>query len=119
MLYLGLAAIVFVPVFKTTTHLPPYVGMMLSLALVAIFAEIYSNREFTIGAATGDDHQSPVHKALSKIEMPSILFFLGILLAVAALESLGMLFHFAESLTASIPDLDVVVMLLGGRIGSH
>ena len=116
MLYLGLAAIVFVPVFKTTTHLPPYVGMMLSLALVAIFAEIYSNREFTIGAATGDDHQSPVHKALSKIEMPSILFFLGILLAVAALESLGMLFHFAESLTASIPDLDVVVMLLG--IGS-
>ena len=116
MLYLGLAAIVFVPVFKTTTHLPPYVGMMLSLALVAIFAEIYSNREFTIGAATGDEHQSPVHKALSKIEMPSILFFLGILLAVAALESLGMLFHFAESLTASIPDLDVVVMLLG--IGS-
>jgi Na+/H+ antiporter NhaD/arsenite permease-like protein len=116
MLYLGLAAIVFVPVFKTTTHLPPYVGMMLSLALVAIFAEIYSNREFTIGAATGDAHQSPVHKALSKIEMPSILFFLGILLAVAALESLGMLFHFAESLTASIPDLDVVVMLLG--IGS-
>ena len=113
MLYLGLAAIVFVPIFKTTTHLPPYVGMMLSLALVAIFAEIYSNREFTIGAATGDDHQSPVHKALSKIEMPSILFFLGILLAVAALESLGMLFHFAESLTASIPDLDVVVMLLG------
>jgi Na+/H+ antiporter NhaD/arsenite permease-like protein len=86
------------------------------LALVAIFAEIYSNREFTIGAATGDAHQSPVHKALSKIEMPSILFFLGILLAVAALESLGMLFHFAESLTASIPDLDVVVMLLG--IGS-
>lgn len=113
MLYLGLAAIVFVPVFKTTTHLPPYVGMMLSLALVAIFAEIYSNREFTIGAAIGDAHQSPVHKALSKIEMPSILFFLGILLAVAALESLGMLFHFAESLTASIPDLDVVVMLLG------
>jgi Na+/H+ antiporter NhaD/arsenite permease-like protein len=113
MLYLGLGAIVFVPVFKTTTHLPPYVGMMLSLALVAIFAEIYSNREFTIGAATGDAHQSPVHKALSKIEMPSILFFLGILLAVAALESLGMLFHFAESLTASIPDLDVVVMLLG------
>jgi Na+/H+ antiporter NhaD/arsenite permease-like protein len=113
MLYLGLGAIVFVPVFKTTTHLPPYVGMMLSLAFVAIFAEIYSNREFTIGAATGDAHQSPVHKALSKIEMPSILFFLGILLAVAALESLGMLFHFAESLTASIPDLDVVVMLLG------
>ena len=43
MLYLGLGAILFVPVFKTVTHLPPYVGMMLSLGIVATFAEIYSN----------------------------------------------------------------------------
>ena len=42
MLYLGLSAIVFVPVFKTVTHLPPYVGMMFSLAIVATFAEIFS-----------------------------------------------------------------------------
>ena len=55
---------------------------------------------------------SPVHKSLSKIELPSILFFLGILLAVAALESLGMLFEFAGSLNVAIPNSDIVVMLL-------
>jgi len=118
MLYLGLGSIVFVPFFKTITHLPPYVGMMLSLAVVATFAEIYSNAKFSISSATDEGHHeaahhSPVHKALSKIELPSILFFLGILLAVAALESLGMLFHYAESLNEAIPNTDIVVMLLG------
>lgn len=118
MLYLGLGAIVFVPFFKTVTHLPPYVGMMLSLAVVATFAEIYSNSKFSITnvEGEGDDttgHHSPVHHSLSKIELPSILFFLGILLAVAALESLGMLFHYAGSLNEAIPNTDIVVMLFG------
>ena len=88
MLYLGLSAIVFVPIFKTVTHLPPYVGMMLSLAVVASFAEIYSNARITLTSVSEDSeaaaHYSPVHKALSGIELPSILFFLGILMAVAA-----------------------------------
>ncbi len=128
MLYLGLGAIVFVPFFKTITHLPPYVGMMLSLAVVATFAEIYSNTKFSISAVNGEGHDtvghhSPVHASLSKIELPSILFFLGILLAVAALESLGMLFHFAETLDSTMPALgtearvgivsDLVVLILG------
>ncbi|MEH6680392.1 MAG: sodium:proton antiporter NhaD [Sediminicola sp.] len=117
MLYLGLGAIVFVPFFKTITHLPPYVGMMLSLAIVAAFAEIYSKTKFSLsdvdGASAQASHHSPVHHSLSKIELPSILFFLGILLAVAALESLGMLFHFAESLNTAIPNTDIVVLLLG------
>ena len=117
MLYLGLAAIIFVPFFKTITHLPPYVGMMLSLAVVATFAEIYSSSKISLsnldGANEVTGHHSPVHHSLSKIELPSILFFLGILLAVAALESLGMLFHFAEGLNAAIPNSDVVVLLLG------
>src|SRR5690606_32769430 len=109
MLYLGLGAIVFVPFFKTITHLPPYMGMMLSLAVVATFAEIYSNRKFNISNVDGVEeeapHYSPVHHSLSKIELPSILFFLGILLAVAALESLGYLFHFAETLDKTMPML--------------
>ncbi len=121
MLYLGLGAIVFVPFFKTITHLPPYVGMMLSLAIVATFAEIYSNAKFAISSAIDEEHHesahhSPVHSALTKIELPSILFFLGILLAVAALESLGILFNYAEQLNEAIPQTDIVVMLLG--IGS-
>ncbi|MGA0317703.1 MAG: sodium:proton antiporter NhaD [Flavobacteriaceae bacterium] len=119
-LYLGLSAIVFVPLFKTLTHLPPYVGMMLSLAVVATFAEIFSKAKINITSVDeeSDAHQtaSPVHKSLSKIELPSILFFLGILLAVAALESLGLLFNFAEGLNQAIPNTDIVVGLLG--IGS-
>lgn len=119
MLYLGLTAIIFVPIFKTVTHLPPYVGMMLSLAIVGIFAEIYSRSEFSISSVVeqeGDDNQgfhSPVHKSLSRIEMPSVLFFFGILMAVAALESLGLLFIGAEHLQELIPNTDVVIMLLG------
>ena len=117
MLYLGLSAIIFVPVFKTLTHLPPYVGMMLSLAIVATFAEIFSKAKINITSidTESDAHQtsSPVHSSLSKIELPSILFFLGILLAVAALESLGLLFNFAEGLNATIPNTDIVVSLLG------
>jgi Na+/H+ antiporter NhaD/arsenite permease-like protein len=119
MLYLGLGAIIFVPIFKTITHLPPYVGMMLSLAVVAVFAEIYSRSQFSITHAVeqdGDDahgFHSPVHQSLSKIELPSVLFFFGILMAVAALESLGMLFVGAEHLKTIIPNTDVVIMLLG------
>ena len=48
MLYLGLLSIVFVPIFKTITHLPPYVGMMLSLAVVTLVGEILSSRQFSI-----------------------------------------------------------------------
>ena len=131
MLYLGLGAILFVPVFKTVTHLPPYVGMMLSLAVVATFAEIYSRAKFSITDIDSEEsdaqaHHSPVHYSLSKIEMPSILFFLGILMAVAALESLGILFNFADNLKQGIPLIgseldgtvvsDLVIILLG--IGS-
>ena len=54
MLYLGLGAIVFVPFFKTFTHLPPYVGMMLSLGVVATFAEIFSNSKFSISSVEGE-----------------------------------------------------------------
>jgi len=127
MLYLGLGSIVFVPFFKTITHLPPYVGMMLSLAIVATFAEIYSNAKFSISSVNVESdeasHHSPVHSSLSKIELPSILFFLGILLAVAALESLGMLFEFAGVLDETMPLLgsetmgqtvsDLVIVILG------
>ena len=110
MLLLGLGSIVFVPIFKTVTHLPPYVGMMLSLAVVATIAELKSARAFTMSEAA--HHHSPVHTSLARIEMPSILFFLGILMAVAALESVGMIFELGETVRAAIPD-DVFVILLG------
>ena len=129
MLYIGLGSILFVPVFKTITHLPPYVGMMLSLSVVAIFAEIYSRTKIALTSINQESDESsdhgPVHRSLAGIEMPSILFFLGILLTVAALESLGTLFNFAENLNETIPLLgtepniegysvsDLVVVIFG------
>ena len=119
MLYLGLSLIVFVPIFKTLTHLPPYVGMMLSLSIVALVAEIISSRQFSITGVEGQlekqentHHNSPTFGALSKIEMPSILFFLGILMTVAALESLGLIFNFGKDVQETI-SIDLFVMLLG------
>lgn len=117
MLFIGLGSILFVPFFKTVTHLPPYVGMMLALAFVATVAEFYSNKKFNISKVDLDhdmeaDH-SPVHASLTKIELPSILFFLGILMAVGALESVGILFNFADWINEAIPNSDVVIVLLG------
>lgn len=111
MLYIGLLLIVAVPVFKTLTHLPPYIGMMLSLGIFTIFAEYFSSRNFSHGAI--ESHHSPVHKALGKIEMPSLLFFLGILMTVAALESLGMILDFGDSVVKSI-GINPFILILGG-----
>ncbi|MDX1410199.1 MAG: sodium:proton antiporter NhaD, partial [Saprospiraceae bacterium] len=110
MLFLGLGAIIFVPIFKTVTHLPPYVGMMLGLGVVWLVSEyIHPEEDFSEERR----HLYSAHNALSRIEMSSILFFLGILMAVASLESLGTLLHLAERLDSAIPNQDVVVMLLG------
>ena len=110
MLYLGLGAICFVPIFKTITHLPPYIGMMLGLGVVWMVSEyIHPEEDFTEEKAA----KYSAHNALSRIEMSSILFFLGILMAVAALESLGTLISAAEWMDNLVPNPDIVVMLLG------
>lgn len=121
MLFLGLGMIVSVPIFKTLTHLPPYVGMMLALGVVWLVSEyIHPEEDFS----TERRHLYSAHKALSRIEISSILFFLGILMAVAGLESLvygvaengdpvGTLRYLAEVLQSAIPSEDVVVLLLG------
>ncbi len=124
MLLLGLGAIIFVPIFKTITHLPPYIGMMLSLGIVWLVSEyIHPEEDFSEERR----HMYSAHKALARIEMSSILFFLGILMAVAALESLvfgsvmrdgqeiqvGTLRYIAEWLDTVIPNQDIVVILLG------
>ncbi|HMP31790.1 MAG TPA: sodium:proton antiporter NhaD, partial [Saprospiraceae bacterium] len=118
MLFLGLGMIIFVPIFKTLTHLPPYVGMMLSLGVVWLVSEyIHPEEDFD----KERKHLYSAHKALSRIEMTSILFFLGILMAVASLETMsignvGTLRYAAESLEKAIPSKDLVIFLLG--IGS-
>lgn len=121
MLFLGLGMIVSVPIFKTVTHLPPYIGMMFALGIVWLVSEyIHPEEDFS----KERKHLYSAHKALSRIEISSILFFLGILMAVAGLESLvygvsaegdpvGTLRYLAEVLQQAIPNQDVVVIMLG------
>lgn len=110
MLFLGLGAIMFVPVFKTITHLPPYVGMMFVMGIVWLVSEyLHPEEQFD----QERKHLYSARHALSRIEFSSILFFLGILMAVAALESLGLLFQLATELDNTVPNRDIVVMLLG------
>jgi Na+/H+ antiporter NhaD/arsenite permease-like protein len=110
----GLILIVLVPILKMTTHLPPYMGMMFSLALMAILAEILSKRHFSLTEISIENtpHASPTFKALKKIELPSILFFLGILMTIAAMESLGMIYSFGIQVQDKM-DVNVFVTLLG------
>ena len=115
MLYLGLGMIIFVPIFKTITHLPPYMGMMLSLGVVwAVSEYIHPEENFNEDIK----HKYSPHKALSRIEISSILFFLGILLAIAAFESavigdVSILRSGANALSAAIPNTNVIIILLG------
>lgn len=112
-LIIGLVCIIFVPIFKSVTGLPPYMGMLFALATMWFFSELLKPiRELKNEEAL----LFSTHKALSRIEMSSILFFLGILLAVASLESIGVLFNFANVLNETIPNQNLVAFLLG--IGS-
>tara|TARA_B100001989_G_scaffold73831_1_gene50477 strand:+ start:2878 stop:4218 length:1341 start_codon:yes stop_codon:yes gene_type:complete len=120
-LKIGLISIVFVPAFKIFTGLPPYVGMMLSLAVVATIAEFFNYKLISTESNSNAVHHSPVHHALTKIEMPSILFFLGILMAVGALEALGIVFGVGQWMVSTFENvdwvifggLDIVVFVLG------
>jgi Na+/H+ antiporter NhaD/arsenite permease-like protein len=116
MLIVGLGMIVFVPIFKTLTHLPPYVGMMLSLSICALVSEKLSNKKISFTHPEGEAHphdaKGPTMHALSKIEIPSVLFFLGILMTVAAMESLGMIYVFGQNVSNTISQ-PVFVTLMG------
>ncbi|WP_018619472.1 sodium:proton antiporter NhaD [Spirosoma luteum] len=108
MLAIGLGGMLFVPVFKAVTHLPPYMGMMMVLGLIWVASEIIHSDK--------DDAQRKkftASYALSRIDTPSILFFLGILLAVGSLEATGVLRELADSLNRAVGNLDSIVVLIG------
>ncbi len=124
MLFTGLGAIIMVPFFKVITHLPPYMGMMLALGIVWLVSELVHPEE---DFSHERKHLYSAHTALSRIEMASILFFLGILLAVAALETvvwgrielhgqltdLNTLQYLSYSLSQIFPSQEIVIILLG------
>lgn len=105
---MGLGVLLFVPFFKTVTHLPPFMGMLLGLGVMWIVTEIMHSGKDEIEKGT----RSVVH-ALRKIDTPSILFFLGILVAVASIQSLGMLTDLAAWLERTIGNITVIVIIIG------
>lgn len=105
-LLLGITSLLFVPFFKTITHLPPFMGMLLSLGVMWIATSIMENRKKR-------KKPHPVVVALHKIDGQSILFFLGILLAVGALQSFGLLSQLAAFLGATLKNDYVIGAALG------
>jgi Na+/H+ antiporter NhaD/arsenite permease-like protein len=105
---IGIGALLFVPVFKTITHLPPYMGMLFGLGVMWVLTELIHSKK--------DEEEKglfSVNHALRKIDTPSILFFLGILVAITALESVGTLHHLAEWLDHSVGNVTAIGVLIG------
>lgn len=108
MLFLGIGALVSVPIFKTYTHLPPYVGMLAGVGLLWVISELIHPE---LDEAVRKNYTAA--GALSRIDVPSVLFFLGILLAVGALESMQTLHHFATYLAETFGDNRIIITLIG------
>ncbi|MDE6581617.1 MAG: sodium:proton antiporter, partial [Duncaniella sp.] len=108
MFYLGVGGLIFVPIFKSITHLPPFVGMLFVLGALWVFTEIFYNHRMLEKA---EEHRIP--RVISRIDMPSILFFLGILMAVAVLQSTGVLRMMAVALDESIHNVYLIDSVLG------
>lgn len=107
-LIIGIMGLLFVPVFKSLTHLPPFMGMLLSLGIIWAFIELLhrnknEEKKFTFS----------VIAALRRLNIPTILFFLGILLAVSALESSGLLNKWALGLSSYFPNQNILIIIIG------
>jgi Na+/H+ antiporter NhaD/arsenite permease-like protein len=106
--YLGLGLLVMVPAFKTATHLPPFMGILFGLGILWLVGElIHRDKEYD------EKKRLTLVHALTRIDMSSIVFFIGILLAVAVLERAHVLEMLAKWLDANIGRQDVIVILLG------
>lgn len=105
----GVGGLIFVPVFKSITHLPPFMGILLSLGVLWIFSEIVYN----LFKRTISHSMRRIPFILTKIDMPTILFFLGILMAVAALECVGVLHSAAAFLDKEVHNVYLINTIIG------
>ena len=108
MLIIGISGLLFVPVFKTLTGLPPFMGIMLSLGVIWGITEIWVKR-FKIDSKMG----GRVSSALHTIDMPTFLFFLGILMAVSALSEVGVLNTLADEMNTRIHQPVLMTSIIG------
>lgn len=108
MLVLGVSGLLFVPVFKTLTHLPPYMGMLLSLGVIWVISEIMHRNK-------PEDVKSKlkITAVLRRVDTPTVLFFLGILSAVAALQSAGQLTLLSQFLDDKLGNVNLIALAIG------
>lgn len=108
-LIVGILGLFMVPLFKLLTHLPPFMGMLLSLGIIWVFVELlHRNKNEEVKSTLS------VIAALRKLNIPTLLFFLGILLAVSALQSSLILNHWATSLSEYIVNQNILILIIGG-----
>lgn len=106
--FTGVLVLFFVPVFKALTGLPPFMGILLGVGILWLVTEIIHKKK-------NDEHKSvlSVAGALQRIDTPSILFFLGILLAVAALDAAGHLHNLSAWMDEKFQNISVITLLIG------
>ena len=108
MFFSGLAILVLVPVFKTLTHLPPFMGILFGLGVLWVVGDVVHRKEEELRK-----QRLTLARALTRIDMSSIVFFIGILLSVAVLEHTHVLADIAKWLDTTIGRQDVIVMVIG------
>jgi Na+/H+ antiporter NhaD/arsenite permease-like protein len=108
MFYLGLSILVLVPVFKTVTQLPPYLGILFGLGILWLVGDIIHRKEEDLRK-----QRLTLARALTRIDMSSVIFFIGILLAVAVLEHTHILSSIAKWLDVHIGRQDIIVVIIG------
>ena len=118
--FLGVGGLIFVPIFKTITHLPPFVGILLVLSVLWTTTELFYMRIHQENEDTADNRgtQKRVSKMLSRIDMDTILFFLGILMAVACLETIGVLTMLGKGLDVAFEGNHYLVTGIIGVLSS-
>jgi Na+/H+ antiporter NhaD/arsenite permease-like protein len=108
MFFLGLGILVLVPVFKTVTHLPPFMGILLGLGMLWAVGDLVHRKSDDL-----EKQRLTIARALTRIDMSSLVFFIGILLAVATLEHTHILASLALWLDQTIGRQDIIVLVIG------
>ncbi len=117
--FLGVGGLIFVPIFKSITHLPPFVGILLVLGVLWTVTEVfYRSLPHDNEEAEGSGMQKRITKMLARIDMGTILFFLGILMAVACLETVGVLTMLGEGLNVAFDGNHYLVTGIIGVLSS-
>ena len=106
--FIGVSCLLFVPFFKAITELPPYMGMLCSLGIMWVLTELMHHKK-----VSDEKGNLSVSHALRKIDTPSILFFLGILMSIAALEQVGLLTSLATYFDHQFSDIKIIAIVIG------